>query len=357
MEKMSGTKDCVNNKYAVCIYGQLRAACTVYENLNTFLINELEADLYLLVQDTNIEIDSNLFNTENKVIYQSPDVRNIFLNYTFLTQRNNYIMDGCLQVYYNFHKIDEMFGDIFEKKYEYIILTRSDYLHLFPFPNILNISDKDIFWCYDGHEWGGINITLMCISSKYIREYLSSFFNYLQDHNNVQYLNTLDINAEQFAKLIFDKFNWKLGKIEPNAFITATNLNELTTWATISYCPDNNVYYKYPDQLRRAFDALKKYKKNNGWILRNTEYITVDYTEVPIFVYVIISVVGLFILITVFVVYRILKNSLYRTRKISPTKELLITKSRVLFDSLFFHKNKSPRSRMNLHKGFIRRLL
>ena len=34
-------------KYAVCIYGQLRAVFTIYENFNRYLINELGADLYI----------------------------------------------------------------------------------------------------------------------------------------------------------------------------------------------------------------------------------------------------------------------------------------------------------------------
>jgi hypothetical protein len=261
-------------KYAVCIYGQLRAGCTIYENFNKYLINELGADLYMVVQDTKID-HINLFHTENKLIYQPPDVRNVFINYNLLTQRNNYISYGCLQVYYNFHKINEIFGDILENKYEYIILTRSDYLHIFPFPNILNIcNNTDLFWCYDGHEWGGVNITLVCIPSKYIREYLSSFYNYLQDSNNINYLNTLDINAELFAKIIFDKFNWKIGKIEPNAFITATNFHELTTCGSIiSYCLNKNVYYKYPDQLQRAFNSLQKYENHFTWCIHNITYL------------------------------------------------------------------------------------
>lgn len=292
MSIISGSTECfkkddvlevknIKKKYAVCMYGQLRAANTVYENLNKFLINELEADLYVLVQQTKTDIDKyiNLFNTENKLIYDPPDVRNLFINHKLLKQNDNYIIDACLQLYYNWNKINEIFGDIFEKNYEYIILTRSDYLHICPFPNILNICSKDVFWCYDGHEWGGINSTLICVSSKYIKEYLSAFYNYLQDHNNIDYLNTLTINVEGFTKIIFDKFNWKIGKIEPNAFITATNLNEITTWAAISYCPNNNVYYKYPDQLHRAFNSLKKYENNKSWkilCIDNDDYIRLD---------------------------------------------------------------------------------
>jgi len=273
--------DC-KKKYAVCMYGQLRAISTVLENLNKFLIEELQADLYLLVQYSDTDIDNyiNLFNTNNKFIYHPPDVTQVFINYELLQKNNNYINNPYLQLYYNWHKINEIYGDIFEKNYEYIILTRSDFLHLFPFPNILNIdSDNDIFWCYEGHEWGGINSTLICVSSKYIKEYLSSFYNYLQDSNNINYLNGCNLNVEQFLKIIFDNFNWKVGKIENNSFITATNLNEITTWGAITYHCEKNVYFKYDDQLHRAFNALKKYENNNCWnitYINNIKYIHIN---------------------------------------------------------------------------------
>ena len=54
-------------KYAVCIYGQLRAVSTIYENFNRYLIKELGADLYIAAQDTKTD-HIHLFQTENKLI-------------------------------------------------------------------------------------------------------------------------------------------------------------------------------------------------------------------------------------------------------------------------------------------------
>jgi hypothetical protein len=279
---MENNINLLKKRYAVCIYGQLRAINVVLENLNKFLIEELNADLYLLVQYSNTSIDEyiNLFNTEDKIIYHPPDVTTIFRNYNLLKKNNNYINNPYLQLYYNWHKINETFGDIFEQNYEYIILTRSDYLHLLPFPNILNYcNNNDTFWCYDGHEWGGINSTLICVSSKYIKQYLSSFYKYLQNRYNVRYLNNNDFNVERFLNLIFYKFNWKIGKIENNAFITATDLNEITTWGQIEYCPKKNLFFKYADQFENAFDSLKKYENKKCWNItykNNIEYIILD---------------------------------------------------------------------------------
>ena len=270
-------------KYAVCMWGQLRAVNEIIENLYKNLLEPLEADFFVMVQKTGTDIDKNmdLLKTENKIMYESPDVTKIFINYNDFKKNNpkkpnnNYTNIAYFNYYYNLYEIGKTFGDIFEKNYEYIIITRSDFLHLFPFPDISSLYDKEDlrYWCYDGHEWGGINCTLICVPSKYIKSYLFSCYNYLQDSNNIKRFNsitdTCKLNTEFFAKIIFDDNNWKIGKIEPNAFITASNMNEITTWAKIKYSNVYNVFYKYEDQLNRAFASLTKYKNNKRWQLCN----------------------------------------------------------------------------------------
>lgn len=266
-------------KYAVCIFGQLRAIDTVIEKFNNFLIKNLDADLYVLVQESDTDIDKNidLFETDNKIIYSPPDNTKIFNNLNKLTKSDephkNYIINSHLNIYYNFYKISNTFGDIFEKNYKYIILTRSDYLHLFNFPNILKLTNNntDLFWCYDGHEYGGINNTLICIPSKYIKKYLTDAFNYLENPNNINRLNNLPLNIEIFYKLIFDDNNWKIGKIQNNAFLTASNINGLTTCKPILYSKKHNVFYKYIEQLTNSFDSLNSYNKKYKWNFDNNK--------------------------------------------------------------------------------------
>jgi hypothetical protein len=261
----------VKKNYAVCLYGQLRAVDTIIDNFNKNLIEKLDADLYAYVQITNTNIDNNihLLNTENKIIYEPSDVSQTFINYHNFVKRNNYTDIGCLRVYENLYKIYEVWGDEFEQKYEYIILTRSDYLHLFPFPDIVNLcDDKDIFWCYDGHEWGGINGTFIVIPYKYVKKFLTSFYNYLQNSNNISLLNSMDLNAERFTKFIFETNNWKIGKISPNAFITASSYNEITTWGQVQYCETYKVFYKYSCPKNYAYDSLNKYNNNEKWTFK-----------------------------------------------------------------------------------------
>jgi hypothetical protein len=267
----------MQKKYAVCMFGQLRAVETIIEKFYAHLIKPLDADLFVMAQTTGTDIDKNinLFKTENKIIYDPPDSTKIFINYNNLLKNDNYINISELNIYYNCYKISETFGEILEKEYDYVIVTRSDYLHLFPFPDITTLCETDdLIWCYEGHEWGGLNTTLVCLHSKYIKKYLSCTYNYLQDSKNIERFNNRSLNSERFFNLIFDDYNWKIGKIQNNAFITASNINEITTWAEIKYSQEHKVFFKYGDQLNRAFNSLTQYNNNEKWTLSclNNEY-------------------------------------------------------------------------------------
>jgi|688.fasta_scaffold387357_1 hypothetical protein len=277
----------IKKKYAVCIFGQLRAVDTVIENFNNFLIKPLDADLYVFAQNTGTDIDKNidLFETSNKIIYNPPNNDEIYTNLDKLTKsyepHRNYIINSHLNIYLNFLKIAKTYGDIFQTNYEYIIVTRSDYFHLFDFPDILKLTDNtDLFWCYDGHEYGGINNTLICVPSKYIIKYLSCAFNFLQNPKNIIKLNSLILNIEEYYKLLFDNKGWKIGKIQNNAFLTASKINDITTSCKpILYSEKHNVFYKYIEQLTNSFESLNNYNKNNKWIIINNNKIVIEHSN------------------------------------------------------------------------------
>jgi hypothetical protein len=253
--------------YAVCIFGQLRAVDIIIDNFNKFLIDELNADLFICAQKTGTDSDKyiDLFNTENKIIYSSSNVTETFINYHCLDKKNNYNSIANLNCYENLFKINELFGDKLENDYNYIIVTRSDFLYLFPFPDIIKLmNNNDIFFKYHGHDWGGINATLMCIPSHKIKEYLCSY-NFLNDKNNINLLNSLDLNAERYIKLIFETKGWIYSTIDPNSFITASGFDTITTFGTIKYCTIYNVFFKYDEQKDLAFHLLNQYNNNARW--------------------------------------------------------------------------------------------
>ena len=259
--------------YAVCIFGQLRGVKSVVSKFYDNLIDILDADLYIVSQKTYTDIDNDidLFdkNVVSKVLYDPPkDIESMFINYSRLLKHDNYICNASLQVFLNFYMISEKFGDIFENNYRYVIMTRSDFYHLFPFPNILHLDNTDdTFWCYDVNDYYGVNATLMCVPSNYIKCYLNAFKSFLDDSNNIKLLNSvpfngvIHLNTEMYVKILFTSNKWSLGKLRSNAFISASSLQEITTWGAIMYDDTNKLYYKYETQYRDALLGLKEYNE------------------------------------------------------------------------------------------------
>ena len=260
--------------YAVCLWGQPRAIKSTYKNFYKYFIEPLNADLFMVLQETDTD-DIKLYKKiEGKFTYHSPNGNEIYKTYDKLNKNtiNNYNSESHLKILYNFNIINDKFGSLLESNYKYIILSRTDFLHLFDFPDILKLSpDKEVIWCYDGHEYGGINATLICIPSTKIREYLTFCYNFLQDENNINYLNEqtnspyITHNIEYFLELPFKKNNWKIGKIQNNAFITADSKDEVTTWGSILYSDEHDVFYKYREQLDNTYNSLEKVKEGYKW--------------------------------------------------------------------------------------------
>lgn len=269
-------------KYAVCVWGQLRGVKKTIDSFNKNLCQPLEADLFVICQKTNTETDKNLDLYSNvilKKLYENPE--NIQELYSFLCNtenNNNFCDDRHLNIYYNWYKISQDIGDILEKNYQYIILTRSDFLHLFPFPDVLNISQRsDIFWCYDGHEYDGVNATLICVPSIYIKEYLSIFYNYMNNpENNSQELRYTHI--EIYIKIIFEYKKWLIGKMSNNALITADSINEITTTVVPFYSELKDIYYKYEHQFNDSYKSLDIYNNGGKWkyVIKDTPYLVLE---------------------------------------------------------------------------------
>ena len=276
------TFDDHKKKYAVCVWGELRGIKNTVDSFYTNLVRPLNADVFICCQKTNSEIDENinLFkeNIIMKELYDKPNLNEVYYHLNELVVNNNYRNDSNLQMYYNFKKINDMFGKILEDNYDYIILTRSDFLYLFEFPDIIQLTgNSDIIWTYDKHDYGGINMCLICVPFNYIRKYLTSTYDYLNDHNNVLKLNGLSINNEKLYKLYFEEYNWEIGKITPNSFISADSANEITTWAKIRYSDERNVYYKYEEQMNDAYSAYEQYRNGSLW-----KYIKTDIDRIVV---------------------------------------------------------------------------
>ena len=114
-------------KIAVCIFGELRGVCNTIDSFNKYIIEDLDADVYIHAQKTNTAIDNNIEyyqkNVCHKVLYDKPDVHEYYKyldRLRKLTSKHackDFIYEPALQIYLNFHLIDKILGEKFEKEY------------------------------------------------------------------------------------------------------------------------------------------------------------------------------------------------------------------------------------------------
>jgi hypothetical protein len=264
--------------YAVCIFGELRGVKSTIDSFYKHLIEPINADIFINCQITNTLLDDNInLYTEKyieKKLYNKPLSSNFFKFNNLLKPIDENITKPCvLQKILNYKEIAEMFGNVLESNYKYIILVRSDFKYLFNIPDVLKLTKmNNMFWSYEDDSWGGINDNLIIIPNQYIKAYLYSYYNYLSNKNNVNKLlaNKKGLNVERLCSTIFKFNNWKIGLMKSNAYISADYINERSTWARIKYSEKYNTFYKYATQFNNSQENLNIYNKGDKWKFNGT---------------------------------------------------------------------------------------
>jgi hypothetical protein len=264
--------------YAVCIFGELRGVKSTIDSFYKHLIEPINADIFINCQITNTLLDDNInLYTEKyieKKLYNKPLSNDFFKFNNLLKPIDENITKECvLQKILNYKEIAEMFGNILESNYKYIILVRSDFKYLFNIPDVLKLTKmNNMFWSYQDDSWGGINDNLIIIPNQYIKAYLYSYYNYLSNKNNVNKLlsEKKGLNVERLCSTIFKFNNWKIGLMKSNAYISADCINERSTWAKIKYSEKYNTFYKYYTQFYNSQENMNIYNKGYKWKFNGT---------------------------------------------------------------------------------------
>jgi hypothetical protein len=280
----------MNKHYAICLWGELRGVKATVTNLYEHLVNPLEADLLILCQRALPDDEERLALLSERCVYKElydkPDA-NQYLGQGFSKLsnaiKNNWSKDSNVQQYINFHKYAMVIANQ-PVKYERYIFIRTDFMHILPFPDIITINpDTTMFWCYNGHNYGGVNYTMIAVPHIHVNDYLTGPYHYITDDQMVEQVmrekKGRSMNCEEFMNFIFTKRHWSIGTIKHNAYLTAETTKDRTTWASIQHDEKHNVLYKYREQVAEAFDMLEAWKKTNTWVqqvlVKNKYVITV----------------------------------------------------------------------------------
>ena len=271
-------------KYAVCVWGELRGVKTTHANFNTFLVDPLHADVFVFAQNNYNKEDNNSliqYKVVYKRMYDKPSIPEYFANSDgknkldeYYDLEDNWKIYSNIQQYINFNEISKEIGDQLQDNYDYVIMIRSDFLFLFDFPDILNMSLSnlpELFWCYRGHEYGGLNYTMISVPTKHIKAYLSSPYQYIMNGKIREMFN--GGNCEMYLQSILNSNSWIVGYIQMNAFISGDSLDEHTTFASMKYSENHDVVYKYEEQLTNSFEAFELWNSGKRWVLHGNALI------------------------------------------------------------------------------------
>jgi hypothetical protein len=275
----------MNDKVCVCIEGQIRGAKRCGPTIQKYLIDRLNADLYIIAQKYEKHDDQKLKcygNAKKIILYDNPipsfektfdDLCETF-NYdksiwreTFsqIPNEENYKLGfdkpgTCIRRMYNRYLI---YNELKNCDYDWFIILRSD---LYFVDDFYDVSQLKID-CLNIHEnggWGGYNNNLIAFS-KYsfenVLNYIQSFLNgkMLHYYLNINNIIFYTLNEEKFFALNMMANDVEINYIKNMWYISADETDEYTTWASIKQI--NGDYYKYDYDYFEAQDYINN-KKN-----------------------------------------------------------------------------------------------
>lgn len=278
--------------YAVVVWGELRGVKSCVHAFERLLVAPLNATVYVIAQhyfaDDYFRLESFRKNVAMKRLYHRPTNLTLQLNISRVETQNIWMNEAYLQQYNNMALISNLVGAQLRKKYEYVIMMRSDYFHLIPFPDLVQLlppKEKARFFTFTGHDWGGINFTLMVVPARYIQMYLNALMTFSRSHssrsealktyNKTFLYHPVYPNTEEFMLLAFKRHNWTLGRISTSAYLTAEAVSDRTTWGKVSLHPVHNVLQKYTAITDAAYHSHTLWQRGFRWNYDSTNHTVV----------------------------------------------------------------------------------
>lgn len=175
---------------------------------------------------------------------------------------------GVIGHYWRF-QLQQIISEDIRNRYDWFVITRSDWFWTVPHPNVDKL-DKDKIFILSGESYGGLNDRHLIIPSKHINEVLK-IPNYIfkESDKTVQALDRLgleDLNCERFYKFCLDQ----LGLTDHLVFIPylgylVRNKNSQTRWSSGQFSKKLNLFVKYPLELSMSRSTFLYFKRGGSW--------------------------------------------------------------------------------------------
>jgi len=279
----------------VIILGQLRASEITYENIKANLIDNLNADLAICVgvnrtfnfndpfykfskykflypeyNDYAMPLDLCFHDLYKFSAYDSgcvnwreyQEINGNFLGGTSDLKKTDLIRGGSggVLIFYRWMLLNQLIKHDILEKYDYFIITRSDFFYLIPHPSLDVFSPENLYFP-DGEHYGGVTDRHVVLPRKFVKSYLNileSMMDAKKKYKNELLIHT-DLNIESLIKFHLQKEEcWEKSRFFPYIMFTVRNPSTSTRWSVGDYSESLGYFIKY----RSEFDMAVKHKED-----------------------------------------------------------------------------------------------
>eukprot|EP00933_Yihiella_yeosuensis_P071926 TRINITY_DN80178_c0_g1_i1.p1 TRINITY_DN80178_c0_g1~~TRINITY_DN80178_c0_g1_i1.p1 ORF type:complete len:736 (-),score=130.61 TRINITY_DN80178_c0_g1_i1:47-2191(-) len=281
------TKDCKDepdtdqqDRALVCMWGELRAVLVTMTSLRTKVVEPLNADVAIIVQrqlgDDEVRLEALRTEFGSRLVYEEIYEKPVpsdffgFSNFEEMSKvKGNWLNRGNSQVLIN-HKImaDRLESQGFLERYTVFMFTRSDFLHVIPFPPLKELAGSlgasDIL-TQAGHEFGGVNYNLaVARGGTLAKNYLKAPYDMIVARSLPNRKKTY--NIELLWRVLFGLHSIRNLRMSITCYVTAESLDDRTTWRKIHRSSEHGgVLFKYESQMLEAYKNLRIWEKRPEW--------------------------------------------------------------------------------------------
>lgn len=274
----------------VCVISQTREHQLVWNNFKKNVLDELDADLALCISTPEDYDYNNPYWQHAKYKWTCPEYDDWTDAFEFARQTNfpevgetwkkilsisdNWMSPinghpgaGCILIFFRWllwHNLQK--EDIF-KKYDRIIMTRSDFMFLCPHPPV-EILNPNFVWIPDGEHYGAITDRYAVLSEKNAAAYFSILKNIMTNTDKLYDLlvGQQPVNLEKSVKTVLDI---ELGENSygffPYIMYAVRSPEGKTRWQSGTWVEEYGYFVKYLSELQRALFFAERIKTKEDW--------------------------------------------------------------------------------------------
>jgi hypothetical protein len=278
------------NKVLICVLGQVRAAQLTYASFEEKCLKKLNADLALCIgEDKTLNTDLNpyILNAKYKwfqkeyedygegidSLLRSAKISNdenwrqlIKIKDQWLggvKGENQHSGSGGIQLYFREALLQHLEHNNLCNQYDWIIITRSDFIWQLDHPELKSLSKKRIYIPF-GEQYGGYTDRHAIIPSNFVKTYLSVLREVCFDINKtideLTCENHWNWNIERIIYYHIKKTKVSVGYV-PYIMYSVRCEQTPTRWSKGIYNKEKNIYIKYPSEKERSDRLLNIYNK------------------------------------------------------------------------------------------------